>query len=63
MKLTDQAVGAIMMALQKGILEHTDITDVIKGFNMIETAEGLIVENPPILKVGTSTISANQDSQ
>jgi hypothetical protein len=47
MKLSNQAVGAIMMALQKGILEQTDITGVLKDFDMSNSADGLIVENPP----------------
>ena len=33
MKLTDQALGAIMMALQKSLLEQTDIVPVLKDFD------------------------------
>ena len=61
MKLSDQAVGAIMMALQKGILENSDITNLIKGFNMIESVDGLIVENPPILNMGTPEAVTKQE--
>ena len=32
MKLSSQAMGAIMMALQKSILEQTDIVPVLKSF-------------------------------
>jgi len=49
MKLSNQAIGAIMMALQKGIMEQLDITEVLQNFTIIETEEGLMVENPPIL--------------
>lgn len=63
MKLSDQAVGAIMMALQKGILENSDITNLIKGFNMIESVDGLIVENPPILNMGTPEAATKQESE
>ena len=32
MKLSDQAAACIMGALQKGILEQTDITEILKNF-------------------------------
>jgi len=51
MKLSNQAVGAIMMALQKGIMEQTDITQLLQDFDIVETKEGLIVENPPVVDV------------
>ena len=50
-KLSDQAVGALMMAVQKGIMEQCDITDLLKEFELVESLDGLIVENPPILQV------------
>ena len=40
-----------MMALQKGLLEQIDITEILQGFELIDTEDGLIVENPPILEV------------
>ncbi len=53
MKLTDQALGAIMMALQKSLMEQTDIVPVLKDFNFLiqgEAQDQLIVENPPTIK-------------
>jgi len=50
MELSNQAVGAIMLALQKGIMEQIDITSVLKGFNIINSADGLIIENPPSVR-------------
>jgi hypothetical protein len=50
MKLSNQAIGAIMMSLQKGIMEETDITTILQEFEMSDTTDGLIVENPPIVK-------------
>ena len=32
MKLSDQALGAILMALQKSLMEQTDIVPVLKDF-------------------------------
>ena len=39
-----------MMSLQKGIMEQLDITSILQEFEMTDTAEGLIVENPPIIE-------------
>ena len=58
MKLSDQAVGAVMMALQKSLLEQSDIAPVIKGFEFVPAVdqEGdeaeLFVKNPPLVKLG-----------
>ncbi len=51
LRLSNQAVGALMLALQKGIMEECDITDLIKDFRLAESADGLIVENPPHINV------------
>jgi len=51
MKLSNQAIGAIMLALQKGIMEQTDITELLQEFIIVDAAEGLMVENPPVLNV------------
>ena len=52
MKLSDQAIGAIMMALQKGIMEQTDISGMLKDFEFITTVDGLMVQNPPLVELG-----------
>ena len=51
MKLTAQAVGALMMALQKSLMEQSDIVPVIKGFRIKLSEEGLVVINPPVVKL------------
>ena len=51
MKLSNQAIGAIMMALQKGIMEQVDITETLQEFVLVETSDGLIVENPPVVNL------------
>tara|TARA_R110000851_G_scaffold341_5_gene1159 strand:- start:830 stop:1018 length:189 start_codon:yes stop_codon:yes gene_type:complete len=50
-KLSNQAVGALMLALQKGLMEQIDITDMLKKFNLTNSADGLIVENPPVVEI------------
>ena len=48
MHLSNQAMGAVMIALQKSLMEQTVIVPVLQGFVFSETEEGLVVENPPI---------------
>ena len=51
MKLSDQALGAIMMALQKAILERSDITVTLKEFELqLNEEEQLVITNPPTVK-------------
>lgn len=51
MKLSNQAMGALMMALQKSLMEQSDITGVLKQFNFsLDKNEQLVVENPPVLR-------------
>jgi hypothetical protein len=50
MYLSNQAIGAVMMALQKSLMEQSDIVPVFQEFVFKETEGGLVVENPPILK-------------
>ena len=52
MKLSNQAMGAIMMALQKSLLEQTDIVPVLKKFIFEEEEDQLMVSNPPSFKIG-----------
>ena len=52
MQLSDQAVGALMMALQKSLMEQSDIVPVIKGFKFKISDTGLVVMNPPLVKFG-----------
>ena len=50
MKLSDQALGAVMMALQNSLMNQTDIVPVLKGFDlMMDDKEEIIVLNPPTI--------------
>ena len=53
--LSKQAVGALMMALQKSLMEQSDIVPVLQGFKMVNSPEGLVVLNPPIVKLNEET--------
>ena len=51
MTLSDQALGALMMALQKSLMEQSDIVPVLKGFKFSLSGDELMVMNPPLVKV------------
>ncbi len=52
MKLSNQALGAIMMALQKSLLEQSDIVPVLQSFEFkFANNEELVVKNQPNFKV------------
>ena len=53
--LSKQAVGALMMALQKSLLEQSDIVPVLEEFKLVDSPEGLVVLNPPLVKFNEST--------
>jgi len=51
MKLSEQAMGAIMMALQNSLMNQTDIVPVLRGFDlMMDDKEEVIVLNPPVVE-------------
>ena len=53
--LSNQAIGAVMMALQKSLMEQSDIVPVLQGFEVqIDYSGQLVVMNPPVVKTGNS---------
>ena len=50
MQMSDQAVGAVMMSLQKSLMEQSDIVPTLKSFKFKLSDEGLVVMNPPLVK-------------
>ena len=56
LNLSDQALGAIMMALQNSLMNQTDIVPILKGLKLVShPSEGLMVTNPPILRTNDNT--------
>lgn len=47
MKLSKQALGSLMMALQKSLLEQTDIVPVLEDLDWESFNGELFVKNPP----------------
>ena len=57
-KLSNQAIGAIMMALQKSLIEQTDIVPTLEGFEIqVDDSGELVVMNPPTFEVPESKTS------
>jgi len=50
-RFSNQALGAIMMALQESLLNQLDIVPILKGFELADTDEGLVVKNPPTVRI------------
>ena len=63
-KLSSQAIGAIMMALQKSLMDQSDIVPVLQNFNVqIDDAGQLVVINPPVVKAKSNvTILTGDES-
>lgn len=61
MHLSPQAMGAIMMALQESLLNELDIVPILSGFKLTETDEGLVVSNPPTVRVTDGTPVADEE--
>lgn len=54
--LSNQAIGAIMMALQKSLLEQSDIVPVLQEFEIqVDDSGQLVVMNPPAVEVKDTT--------
>jgi len=61
MKLSTQAVGAVMMALQKSLMEQSDIVPTLAEFEFKNSTEGLMVMNPPLVKFNDEFNEKMQD--
>ena len=60
MKLSNNAIGALMLALQKSLMEQSDIVPVLQEMDFELTPENeLIVTNPPV--VSLDGVAANND--
>ncbi len=66
MRLSNQAVGALMMALQRSLMEQSDIVPVLQTMDFQVNPEDsshseLIVTNPPT--VNLEGIQLNEEGQ
>ena len=60
-KLSNQALGAVMMALQESLLNELDIVPILRSFDLAETEDGLVVTNPPTVRVSNEAPISEED--
>ncbi len=60
-KLSNQALGSVMMALQESLLNEMDIVPILKGFDLVHSEDGLVVTNPPTVRVSNEKPITEQD--
>ena len=63
MIFSDQALGAVMMALQRSLMEQSDIVPVLKSFNFRLSEDGLVVMNPPLVKFGVEEVEEDANAE
>lgn len=66
MKLSNQAIGAIMMTLQKSLMEQSDIVPMLQDMDFQLDSDdssnsGLVVVNPPV--VSLEDVEANFEDE
>tara|TARA_Y100000592_G_scaffold30463_1_gene48491 strand:+ start:3692 stop:3883 length:192 start_codon:yes stop_codon:yes gene_type:complete len=58
MKLSNQAVGTLLMTLQKCLAEETDITELLADWDLEVKDDEIYVTNPPTFKTKSKQKSA-----
>ena len=53
-KLSPQAIGALLMTLQKCLSEETDITELLADWNLTVRDDLVYVVNPPTVSTETT---------
>ena len=65
MKLSNQAIGALMMALQRSLMEQSDIVPVLQDMDFQVNPEDsshseLVVTNPPTVNLDNVQMSEEE---
>ena len=50
-----------MMALQESLLNELDIVPILRGFELVDGEDGLVVKNPPTVRVSNDNKITEQD--
>tara|TARA_R100000808_G_C2078389_1_gene103176 strand:- start:10 stop:174 length:165 start_codon:yes stop_codon:yes gene_type:complete len=53
MKFSNQAVGALLVTLQKCLSEQTDITELLAEWDLEVQNDEVVVTNPPSFKTAS----------
>lgn len=51
LKLSDQAIGALMITLQRCLANQEDIVSLLRDWDLKVAEEGVVVLNPPVYSV------------
>tara|TARA_B100001113_G_C21069581_1_gene604950 strand:+ start:825 stop:992 length:168 start_codon:yes stop_codon:yes gene_type:complete len=54
MKFSNQAIGSLLMTLQKCLSEQTDITELLSEWNLEVKDDEIVVTNPPSFKTSAT---------
>jgi len=68
MKLSNQAIGALMMALQKSLMEQSDIVPILSDMNFQvnpedESHSTLVVTNPPVVSLEGVDVNFGEEEE
>ncbi len=63
MQLSNQAAGALLMALQKCLWEQTDIMPLLQEMVFEDSDEGLVVVNPPVVSGDLDDLEGAENEQ
>ena len=55
-KFSTQSMGAIMMCLQKSLLEQSDIVPMLQNLDVVLKDGELVITNPPTFEVGNEML-------
>ena len=61
LQLSNQALGSIMMALQESLMNQLDIVPILKGFKLTPSDDGLVVLNPPTVRITDESTITEED--
>lgn len=60
MKLSSQAIGALLMTLQKCLAEQTDITELLSDWELSVENELVYVTNAPTISANVEETTVNK---
>ena len=66
MKLSNQAIGALMLALQRSLMEQSDIVPILQEMNFQvnpddQSQSELVITNPPTINFNDVEINFNEE--
>ena len=61
MKLSNQAIGAVMVTLQKCLSEQSDMVELLKAWDLGVKDDEVVILNPPSYKVDKETFATEEE--